>query len=104
MAKSLSEGKNATGRNRLVPNNGKGNVKGNGTNTDQLIKNEDGTFDIVETKLSKKTKLSKGQKAAKKNVEEGNGEFEIRNNQPSLGLKKGDKIKVNNYIRKNKND
>ncbi len=104
LAKTISSGKNTTGRNRLVPQNGKGNVKRNRTDTDQLIKNDDGTFSIVETKLSSTTRQSSGQKAAQKNTTSGSGIFEIRNNQPSQGLKKGDKIQVRDYTRKNKHE
>ena len=87
---------------RLVPKNGKGNVKGNRTNTDQLIKNEDGTFTIVETKRSSSTRLSKGPREAKKYVEKGNGIFEVRSERPEQGLYVGDKIKVKEYRRVNK--
>ena len=102
--KTASEGKNVTGRNRLVPENGKGNVKGNRTDTDQLIKNDDGTYSIVETKRSSSTSQSTGQKTAQDNVTNGNGTFTTRTNQPSQGLKKGDKIQVRDYTRVNKYD
>jgi len=104
LAKSVAEGKNVSGRNRLVPQNGKGNVKGNRTDTDQLVKNKDGTYTIVETKLSSKTRQSTGQKSSQKNTNNGSGVFETRTNQPSQGLRKGDKIQVKEYIRKNKNE
>ena len=73
---------------RLVPLNDKGNIKGNITDVDQLIKNPDGTYTIIEFKLTKKTHLSKGQKAARKQVEEGNGLFEIQWDIPDLNLEK----------------
>jgi RHS repeat-associated protein len=104
LQKSIDEGKNVTGNNRLVPQNGKGNVNGNRTNTDQLIKNDDGTFSIVETKRTSTTRQSKGQNTAESHVNKGNGVFETRTNQPSQGLKRGDKIKVKDFIRKNKYD
>ena len=47
----LNSGQKATGRVRLVPKNGRGNVKGNRTDTDILIKNGDGSYTIIETKL-----------------------------------------------------
>ncbi|MCK4707675.1 MAG: hypothetical protein KAU21_03580, partial [Gammaproteobacteria bacterium] len=75
---AIDAGKNVTGRNRLVPQNGKGNKKGNRTDTDQLIKNDDGTYSIVETKLRSKTQQSVGQNAAEKQVKSGGGMFEIR--------------------------
>jgi hypothetical protein len=70
----------------------------------QLIKNDDGTFSIVETKKTSTTRQSKGQNAAESHVNKGNGVFETRTNQPSQGLKRGDKIKVKDFIRKNKYD
>ena len=51
----------------------------NRTTVDQLIKNNDDTYIIVETKLSDKTPLSKGQKRAREQVENGNQKFEVRN-------------------------
>lgn len=102
LAKSIADGKNATGRNRLVPENGKGNKKGNRTDTDQLIKNDDGTYSIIETKRSASTRESKGQKAAKDHVGENGGWFEIRNENKKFGLKPGDKILVKDRTRKNK--
>lgn len=89
---------------RTLKKYGKGNVKGNRTNTDQLIKNEDGTFTIVETKRSSSTRLSKGQREAKEHVEKGNGIFEVRSERPEQGLYVGDKIKVKEYRRVNKKE
>lgn len=102
LKRAVDGGKNVSSQTRLVPQNGKGNVKGNRTNTDQLIKNDDGTFSIVETKRSSTTPLSKGQKAAQKHVDNGNGIFEVRSNRPEQGLSKGDKIRVKEYHRVNK--
>ena len=97
LQKSKDEGLNVTGHNKLIPQNGKGNVKGNTTNTDQLIKKDDDTYKVVETKLSSKTKLSTGQNTTKNHVEKGNQMFEVRSNQPTQGLKKGDKIRVTEF-------
>lgn len=102
LAKATKQGKNVSSQKRLVPQNGKGNVKGNRTNADQLIKNDDGTFTIVETKRSSSTRLSKGQRAAKNHVENGNGIFEVRSYDYQHKLKPGDKIKVSEYKRHNK--
>lgn len=102
LKKAIDRGENVSSQTRLVPKNGKGNVKGNRTNTDQLIKNEDGTFTIVETKRSSSTRLSKGPREAKKYVEKGNGIFEVRSERPEQGLYVGDKIKVKEYRRVNK--
>ncbi len=99
-AKAISSGKDVTGRVRLVPKNGKGNIKGNRTDVDQLIKNDDGTYTIVETKRSSKTPLSKGQNAAKKQVEQGNGTFEVRSNKGKIN--RGQIIRVKEYNRINK--
>ena len=77
-------------------------VYGARTNADQLIKNKDGSFTIVETKRSSTTPLTKGQKAAQKHVNSGNGIFEVRSNRPNQGLHKGDKIRVKEYNRVNK--
>jgi RHS repeat-associated protein len=82
---------------RLVPKNGKGNVEGNRTDADALIKNADGTFSIKEYKLTDETALSKGQKASKENIDSGNKQFEVRSDIPEWGVKKGDVIKVGKY-------
>ena len=102
--KTKKSGKNVSSQTRLVPQNKKGNVKGNRTNADQLIKNDDGTYTIVETKRSSATRLSKGQKAAQDHVKDGNGVFEVRSNRPKQGLSKGQKIVVKDYQRVNKHD
>lgn len=66
------------GQITLVPQNGGGNVKGNRTKVDQLIKNDDNTYTIIETKFRPSTKLSPGQRKALEHVEYGNGMFEVR--------------------------
>ena len=78
LAKSIAEGKDVRGQITLVPQNGGGNVKGNRTKVDQLIKNDDNTYTIIETKLRPSTKLSPGQRKALEHVEYGNGMFEVR--------------------------
>ncbi len=94
----IDNGKSVSNNKRLVPQNGKGNVKGNRTNADALVKNKDGkTYTINEYKRTKTTKLSDGQKAAQANVKKGNQKFEVRSNIPSQGLKKGDIIEVTKY-------
>lgn len=83
---------------RLVPQNGQGNVKGNRTNVDQLIRNEDGSYTLVETKLRSTTPLSKGQKAAKRQIEEGNGRFEVRSDElEDWGIPRGQEIEINRF-------
>ena len=101
-AKAVSEGKDVKGQINLVPLNGEGNKKGNRTIVDQLIRNEDGTFYIVETKLRSSTNLSKGQKAAEQHIRNGNGYFEIRTNIDGWDLEKGSIIKIDNFKRKDK--
>lgn len=82
---------------RLVPRNGKNNEKGNRTDADALIRNNDGTFTIKEYKLSKQTPYTTGQRKAKSHVENGNGNFEVRSDIPEWNLKKGDVIKIKDY-------
>tara|TARA_Y100000815_G_scaffold275744_1_gene316716 strand:- start:35017 stop:35988 length:972 start_codon:yes stop_codon:yes gene_type:complete len=99
LAKLKADGTDYKGNIRLVPKNGKGKVKGNQTDADALIKNEDGTFTIIEYKLTSKTKLTTGQNNSKKHVEakNSNQEFEVRSDIPEWNLKAGDKIKVKEY-------
>ena len=79
----------------MVPKNGKGNVKGNRTNANQLIKNEDtGDYSLIETKRSSSSLLSKGQKSAKEHVENGDGIFEVRSRDPIQNLRPGDEINL----------
>ncbi|MBR6042286.1 MAG: RHS repeat-associated core domain-containing protein [Paludibacteraceae bacterium] len=94
------KGKKVSSQTRLVPQNKKGNVKGNRTNADQLIKNEDtNDYSLVETKRSSSSRLSKGQKSAKEHVENGDGIFEVRSRDPIQDLRPGDKIKIRDYKR-----
>lgn len=46
--------------------------------------------------------LSKGQKEAKMNVNNGNGDFEVRSEKDNQGLKPGELIRVKEYKRINK--
>ncbi|WP_289683410.1 RHS repeat domain-containing protein [Muribaculum intestinale] len=91
---------------RLVPLNGIGNVKGNRTTVDVLVRNEDGkTFTIIEIKLRESTKLSDGQKVAREHVKNGDGIFKIRSSKINdTPLKKQQTIKVTNYIKRTKYD
>jgi hypothetical protein len=97
-------GKEVATRKTLVPENGKGNVKGNRTVPDALVRNEDGTFEIGEFKRSSTTTQSKGQNAAESHVKSGNGMFELRSNIPEWGLKKGKQIQVKEFTRTNKHE
>ena len=95
-----AKGVNAEGNVTLVPQNGTGNVNGNRTKADALIKNDDGTFTIVEYKLTKQTQLSSGQKASQSHVGSKKGKpatFEARSDNKKLGIKKGQIIKVKEY-------
>ena len=101
-AKAVSEGQDVKSQIRLVPLNDQGNIKGNRTTVDQLIRNEDGTYSIVETKLRSSTNLSKGQKVAEQHIRNGNGYFEIRTKIDGWDFEKGGIIKINNFKRINK--
>lgn len=103
LAKLDADGVNYKGNINLVPQNGKGKVKGNSTYADALIKNDDGTYTIIEYKLTSKTQLRPGQNASKKHVqgEGSNQEFEVRSKigdtEKGWSLQPGDKIKVKEY-------
>ena len=97
LRETKEKGLNVSTQKRLVPQNGKGNVKGNRTTTDQLIRYEDNTYEIIETKLSPDTKLSKGQQSAKEHVMNGDGIFEVRSEMLEFGLHPGDVIHVKKY-------
>ena len=93
-----SKGEKVASQIRLIPKNGQGNINGNRTNADQLIKKGNGRYKITETKLRQGTsKLSKGQRTAKEHVEYGNQEFEVRSNNEELGIEKGQTIQVDEY-------
>lgn len=88
---------------RLVPVNGKGNVKGNRTTVDFLIDNGDNTYTIIEAKLRHSTPLSTGQRRARAHVKTGNQKFIIRTNiGKSSNLKINKEIRVTDYVRRNK--
>ena len=98
LAAAKARGERAAGQIRLVPKNGEGNIKGNRSTVDQLIKKEHDNYKIVETKLRKgSSQLSKGQESARKHVEEGSQDFEVRSNNSDLKLNKGDIIQVDEY-------
>lgn len=100
LANARKKGKKVSSQTRLVQKNGKGNVKGNRTNADQLIKNEDtGDYSLIETKRSSSSLLSKGQKSAKEHVENGDGIFEVRSRDPIQNLRPGDEFKIRDYKR-----
>ncbi len=101
LQKAIDRGENVASQVTIVPLNGKGNVKGNRMRTDQLIKNPDGTFTIVETKRTNLTPLSSGQQKAYDHVLNGNGQsmFEIRSDIRKWGLKSGQTIQVRNFER-----
>lgn len=67
-----------------------------------IVKDKDGNYIIVETKLTNKTPLTKGQKAASDYIKSGGQQFEIRSDIPQFNLSKGQTIEVKDYIRKNK--
>ena len=102
LGKAISDNIDVKGQVRLVPKNGLGNVKGNRSTVDQLIRNEDGTYSVVETKLRSTTPMSKGQKATQQHVSNGNGKFEVRSKIKEWGLGKGDIIQIDDFQRRNK--
>jgi hypothetical protein len=74
--------------------NGKGSINGNKTIADMIeYMPSNNSYKITEYKLSPKSKLSKGQRAAQKNVNEGNQYFEVNSNKL-----KDEYIKVSEYI------
>ncbi len=97
LQEAKDRGENVQGQVTLVPQNGKGNVKGNRTRTDQLIKDKDNTYIIGETKLTNRTSPTKGQRAANNHVGSDGGYFEVRTDVPEFGIKRGDKIFVKEY-------
>lgn len=103
LAVTKASGEKVASQVRLVPNNGKGNVKGNRSNVDQLIKKTDGNFKVIETKLREGTsKLSTGQDVIRKHVQNGNQKFEVRSDNKVLGLNRGQTIQVDEYVVKYK--
>ena len=96
LAEVKASGKDATGQVKIVPNNGKGNTIGNTTNADIVVRNENGHYDVIETKRQEGTsRLSKGQKTAKKHVIDGNGSFTVRSSKD--GFYPNQQIVVDNY-------
>ncbi len=102
LQQAIDRGEDVVAHVTLVPKNGLGNVKGNRINTDQLIRNNDGTFGITEAKLTDTTPLSPGQKKAMDHVVNGNGKFECRSDINAFGIKKGEEIEVSTFKRINK--
>ena len=97
-AATKASGQKVASHIRLVPQNGIGNVRKNRSSVDQLLKKENGNYKIVETKLREgSSNLSTGQRRVKKNVKEGNQQFEVRSDNKDLGLKKGQIIQVDEY-------
>ena len=100
--KSIQKGENVKEHVKLIPQNGRGYIKGNSTIVDQLIKNKDGSYRIIEVKRTSKTPYSEGQTRARTNIVSGNQKFESRSNVKDLGLKKGQIIEISEYERINK--
>ncbi len=71
---------------------------GNRTVVDQLIRKENNSYKIIETKLREGTsELSKGQRAAQEHVINGNKLFEVRSDNDLLDLYKKQTIRVDEY-------
>ena len=93
-----ARGENVVDQVRLVPKNGIGNIKGNRSNVDQLIKKDDGNYKVVETKLRQGTsELSTGQKSVKEHTLSKEKKFEVRSRVDKMGLNKGNEIVVDEY-------
>lgn len=97
LARAKESGGQVAEQVTLEINNGKGYIKGNITRADQLIKNPDGSFSIVETKLTNRTRLTKGQRTAKAYVDGGDQYFIVHTNNDALGIHKRDNIQITNY-------
>ena len=98
LAVTKASGEKVTSQVRLVPQNGKGNIKGNRSTVDQLIKKSNVHYNIIETKLTEgSSRLSKGQKAVQEHFKSGNKNFEVRSNIKDFGLTKGMTIHVDEY-------
>ena len=97
--KMIKNGEDIVTEIRVVPQNGKGNVKGNRTDLYILRRNQNGTFDAFEAKLTSKTRLSTGQGKAKKQIEKLNGKFEVRTEIKEFGISKGQIITIQNFER-----
>ncbi|MEE9363951.1 MAG: 3-coathanger stack domain-containing protein [Cellulophaga sp.] len=99
LTKLDKDGVDYAGNIRVVPKNGKGNAPKNRTNADALINNGDGTYTIIEYKLTTSSRLSTGQRAAKNyiNKKYSRKKFEIRSNIDKWKLKAGDEIKIREY-------
>lgn len=72
-------------------------AKGNRTDGDILMKNTNETFTLGEVKLTKETRLTTGQRRAKKHIEESNGKFEVKRDIPQFGISKNQVIKITNF-------
>ncbi len=97
LREGITQGKDVVDHVTLVPQNGLGNVKCNRTVTYQLIRNSDGTYSIIETKLPSKTQLTKGQTRSHNHVGATGGYFEVRSNIKQWNIEKGTKIFVKDY-------
>ncbi len=102
LQKAIERGDDVASQITLVPLNGNGNIKGNCTRVDQLKRDKNGKFIIVENKLTDTTPLSKGQRAAKNHIGETGGWFEVRTDAIDFGLRQNDVIFINKYERINK--
>ena len=92
-----ASGEDVVSNVRLVPENGIGNIKGNRSDVDQLIRNNNGTYTVVETKLTPKSKPSRGQEMVHNQVEKGTGRMEVRSTIEEFNLSPGSIIEVSDY-------
>lgn len=64
---------------------------------DVLIKNQDGTFTIVEAKLTNTTRKTTGQKTMQQYITNGGSKVVVRSSNKRLRLSKNETITVTNY-------
>lgn len=66
------------------------------------MKNKDGSYTLIEIKLTSKTRYSKGQKEAIDQITGPIKKFEVRRDIPEFGITKGETITIENFILNNK--
>ena len=99
---AIQRGDDVVSQVTIVPLNGKGNVKGNRSRVDQLVRNKDGSYTVREAKRTNKTRLTRGQQATQDHIGKHGGMFEIRKDIEPWNLQKNKHIFIKNFERKNK--
>lgn len=99
---AIQRGDDVVSQVTIVPLNGKGNVKGNRSRADQLVRNKDDSYTVREAKRTNKTRLTRGQQATETHIGKNGGMFEIRKDIEPWDLQKNKQIFIKNFERKNK--